>query len=90
MLKRKLNTKILLFDIETAPNLGYIWGKWEQNVIEFKTNWYMLCFAAKWLDGKNITTRALPDSALYTKDKENDFYVVSELWKLLDEADVQS
>lgn len=24
--------KILFFDIETAPNLGYVWGRYEQNV----------------------------------------------------------
>ena len=28
--------KILFLDIETAPSLGWVWGKWQQNVIDFK------------------------------------------------------
>ena len=24
--------KVLVFDIETAPMLGYVWGLWENNV----------------------------------------------------------
>ncbi|MCK5624953.1 ribonuclease H-like domain-containing protein [Candidatus Pacearchaeota archaeon] len=80
--------KILIFDIETSPNLGYIWGKYEQNVIDFKDEWYMLCFAAKWLNNKKIITSKLSDYKLYKKDKQNDLEVIKELWKLLDEADV--
>jgi hypothetical protein len=34
--------------LETAPNLGYVWGKWEQNVIDFKKSWYVLSFAVLW------------------------------------------
>lgn len=41
--------KILLFDIETSPNIGYTWGKWEQNVIQFVKEWEILSFAYKWL-----------------------------------------
>lgn len=85
---RKNKTKILLFDIETAPNLGYIWGKYEQNVLEFTRDWYMLCFAAKWLDSKGVITSALPDFKLYKKDSEDDTEVVKALWKLFDEADI--
>jgi len=84
----RMKTKILLFDIETAPNLGYVWGKWEQDVIEFKDNWYILCFCAKWLDSSRILKSSLPMHTLYRKDKENDKEVVKELWKLLNEADI--
>lgn len=74
-------TKILLFDIETAPNLGYIWGKYEQNVIEYEQEWYMLCFAAKWLgDEETFVYR--------NTEHENDLDTVRELWKLFDEADI--
>lgn len=82
------NKKILLFDIETAPNLSYTWGKYEQNVIEFERDWYMLCFAAKWLGSKKMITSSLPDFKLYKKDKEDDKEVVKALWKLFDEAEV--
>lgn len=80
--------RILLFDIETAPNLGYTWGKYEQNVIDFKKGWYILCFAYKWLDEKTVHTVALPDFAHYKKDREDDEKVVGAMWKLFDEADV--
>lgn len=81
--------KILLFDIETAPNLGYVWGKYDQNVIDYKNEWYMLCYAAKWLDKKKIMTSKLTDfPSRFKKNKEDDLGVVKELWKLLDEADI--
>ena len=75
--------KILLYDIETAPNLGYIWGKYEQNVIDFKDEWHILCFAYKWLGESKINSFAIPD--FKCKDDEK---LVKELWKLFDEADV--
>ncbi|NHZ84895.1 MAG: RNase H superfamily protein [Planctomycetia bacterium] len=81
-------SKILLFDIETAPNLGWIWGKYEQNVIEYQSEWYMLCFAAKWLGQNKIITSALSDFSTYKKNKEDDRNVLNILWKLLDEADI--
>lgn len=83
-----MKPKILLLDIETAPNLGYTWGKWEQDVIEFAKDWYILCYCAKWLGQTKILSAKLPDFSEFKKDKTNDFYVVRELWKLFDEADI--
>lgn len=79
--------KILIFDIETAPNLGYIWGMYEQNVIEFKNEWYMLSFTAKWL-GEKPVTYALPDFKGYKPGSEDDKALVTKLWELFDEADI--
>lgn len=80
--------KILLFDIETAPNLGYIWGKYEQNVIRYTKEGYMLCFAYKWLGEKTTKAYSLQDFPLYKKDKGNDKELVKKLWELFDEADI--
>lgn len=82
------NLKVLLFDLETAPNVGYTWAKYETNVIEFIKESYMLCFAAKWLDDKKVHIHALPDYKSYTKDKTDDKELVQQLWKYIDEADV--
>lgn len=43
--------KILLLDIETAPNLAHVWGLWQQNVglPQLLEPGYTLCWAAKWL-----------------------------------------
>lgn len=78
---------ILLIDIETAPNLAFVWGMWEQNVIDFQSQWYILCFSAKWMNGEHIT-KGLPDYKGYTKGSENDKKLVSELWNLLNKADI--
>ena len=42
--------KILLLDIETAPNLAYVWGLWNQNIAtnQIANSGYVLCWAAKW------------------------------------------
>lgn len=53
-----MKPKVLLLDIETAPNIGYTWGKYEQNVIEFKEPWYILSVAYCWL-GKPVHVVAL-------------------------------
>lgn len=79
--------KILFFDIETAPNLGYVWGRYEQNVIEFTSEWYMLAWSAKWKDGKHIT-KCLADYDGYDPLSENDRLLVTDLHKLLAEADI--
>jgi len=75
--------RILLYDIETSPNLSYTWGKWEQNVIDFHTEWEMLSFAFKWLGESKITCISRPDFA----DK-TDKSLIKALWKLIDEADI--
>lgn len=80
--------RILLYDIETSPNLGYIWGKWEQNVIEYEEQWHLLCFAYKWLGERTTHVVALPDFDLYKKDPKNDYEVVKRLRDLFNEADV--
>jgi len=65
-----------------------VWGKWEQNVLEFRRDWYMLCFSAKWLGEKKIDTFILPDYPRYKKNREDDHDLVEALWKILDEADI--
>src|ERR1041385_6213513 len=80
--------KILLVDIETAPSLGYCWGKWQQNVIAFKEDWYILSVAFKWLGDKKIQTRLLCDYKSYKNNPQNDKFLVEELWKLFNEADI--
>jgi uncharacterized protein YprB with RNaseH-like and TPR domain len=76
------NPRILLWDIETTPNLAYVWGKWEQNVIDFVSEWSLLCFAAKWLDEDDVVVKGLIDTG------GDERKLVEMLWKLLDEADV--
>ncbi len=80
--------KIVFIDIETAPSLGWVWAKWETNVIEFKKDWYMLSFAYKVMGEKKVVTRGLIDYPEYKKDVENDEALVNDLWKVFDDADI--
>ena len=43
--------KILLLDIETAPNLAHVWGLYDQNIglPQIINSGYTLCWSAKWL-----------------------------------------
>lgn len=80
--------KVLLLDLETAPNIGYTWEKYETNVIEFIQERYILCFTAKWLDDKNTVCMGLPDFPNYQKDPKSDKELCQKLWELVDEADI--
>lgn len=80
--------KILFLDIETAPSLGWVWGKWQQNVIDFKRDWYMLSFAYKWAHEDQVHTVGLIDFKSYNRDIENDKRLLKKLWALLNEADI--
>ena len=74
--------KVLIFDIETAPNLAYVWGAWKQNVSSKQVveKSYIMSFAAKWLDSEEV---------IYVENRRNnDKALVKKLYKLLDEADV--
>ena len=80
--------KILVVDIETAPNLGYTWGKWQQNVISFKEDWYILSYAYKWLGDKKTHAKSLTSYKSYEKGSMDDKELCADLWKLFDEADI--
>lgn len=78
--------KILFYDIETAPILGNVWDIWQQNVglNQIDRDWYILSFAAKWADKKEV----MYFDQRKRRNLENDTYLLKKLWKLLDEADI--
>jgi DNA polymerase elongation subunit (family B) len=82
------DARILIFDLETAPNLAYVWDMYEQNVIANKQERYILSVSYKWLHEKKVYSYALPDFKLYKKDPTNDRELVKELRFLFDEADI--
>jgi DNA polymerase elongation subunit (family B) len=81
-------SRIVLLDIETAPSLGWVWEKYETNVIDFKRDWYVLSFAYKVMGEKKVQVRGLIDYPGYKKDMENDEALINDLWKVFDEADI--
>jgi len=81
--------KILLFDIETSLSRGYFFDLWKEgNIVEIESSWYMLCFSYKWADQKKVHVSALPHFPGYAKSPQCDKRLVTELHKLLSEADV--
>lgn len=74
--------KILLLDIETAPNLVHVWGLFQQNVAinQIQASGYVLCWAAKWYGHDEV----LFDSVHQSKPKK----MLKGIYKLLDQADV--
>jgi len=85
---KKRGTRTLLFDIETMANLGFVWGKYEQNVIQYEKEWYMLSFAYKWLGEKETYVRSLPDFKGYKGGDSTEKKLIGSLWSLFNEADI--
>lgn len=73
--------KILLIDIETSPNLAYVWGLWQQNVAisQLVESTEILSFGAKWLGDDVIRFKSLFHNG---KDE-----MIHEAHALLDQAD---
>lgn len=81
--------KVLIFDIETSPLKAFVWQKsiWKANVgaDQILSEWFMLCWSAKWLFSDKVMSDRL--TGRESKD-EDDSRIVKSLWKLLDEADI--
>jgi len=76
-----IGMKILAIDIETRPNLAYVWDLWNQNVnldalVETVS---VFSFAAKWLGEPTIEFKST-----FHDDKES---MIRRAWDLLDQAD---
>lgn len=79
--------KVLVFDIETAPILGHVWGLWEQNVglNQIKSDWHVLSWSAKWLGDSPAKIMYMDQRK--AKNVEDDKALLEGIWKLLNEAD---
>lgn len=79
--------KVLVFDIETSPVLGYVWSLWNNNVglNQIRDDWFILSWAAKWYgEGEPIMYQDQRDE----DDFENDKDLLQDIWNLLDQADI--
>lgn len=83
-----MKAKIITLDIENTPNLAYVWGKWQQDVIKFERESYLLSVAWKWYGEKKGHFLGLPDFESWEKDKTCDKSLVLAIRGLLDEADI--
>lgn len=73
--------KILILDIETAPNLAYVWKFWKENIgtDQVVNSGYVLCWSAKWLGSDNMIFSSV------RRDKP--VVMLDKIHRLLDQTD---
>lgn len=74
--------KILTIDIETSPNVAYVWGLWDQNVSlsQLREASRMISFAAKWYGEKKVS--------FYSEHHNGRKEMVQAAWDMINEADI--
>lgn len=74
--------RILVLDIETAPNLAHVWGLWNQNVglPQLLESSRVICFAAKWIGSKKMM--------FFSEHQHGHEEMMRAAHELLDQADV--
>lgn len=84
--KSNSGPRVLIYDIETAPVLGYVWQLWDNNVglNQIEKDWYILSWSAKWLDEPEVMYQDQRNA----KNIEDDSKLLKKIWDLLDEADI--
>lgn len=78
--------KVLLFDLETAPTLAYVWGRWQQNISTSQVSHeggYILSAAWKWLGKPEVYSVFANDPI-----QGDDINVCESLYEAIEEADV--
>jgi hypothetical protein len=73
--------KTLILDIETSPNLAYVWGLWDQSVglNQIEHTGSVICFAAKWHGQKKVM--------FHSDFHDGHTEMIEAAWALCDEAD---
>lgn len=74
--------RILLLDIETAPNTAHVWGLWQQDISisQLLNSSYVMCWAAKWYQKPGV----MFDSIMKSSPRA----MIRRAHELLEEADV--
>lgn len=83
---KKLETKILFIDIETAPIEARVWKIFDENIglNQIIKDWHLLSWSAKWLSDKEVMYQDQRNREKMSDDKE----ICKKLWELVDQADI--
>ena len=84
---RQTEPKIVCYDIETSPAIVATWRKFDANALWVEEYPQIICFSAKYLDGKQIT-RSLPDYEGYEPGKLDDREICRELYGILSNCEI--
>lgn len=79
---------IILLDVETSPLVGYAWQAYDTNILSILQPVKVICCAWKQLGDKKTQVKALCDYDGYLPDVVDDKLLVTELWEVLDKADI--
>jgi DNA polymerase elongation subunit (family B) len=76
-----MSARILFLDIETAPNIAYVWALYDQNIStdQIVDTGYILCASWKWHGEKEVH---------YVKVTGDELSSLQTLHKVMDEADI--
>jgi RNase P subunit RPR2 len=84
--------KILYIDIETAPDLAWVWGVYQQNAIEVSEHWQILTFAWRWGARGKTQVLGLDDTPGRKRSaklsRNDDWWLMRKLGELLHNADI--
>jgi len=80
--------KVLFYDIESSPLLGYTYGLYDTTIIHVERDSHLLSFSYKWQGERRIRSHSLPDYRLYKKDRYDDTELLKDLHALMDSADL--
>lgn len=83
--------KMVVLDVETAPQMGYFWGRFNQNIGAnmVTQNCYMLTWAAKELGDSDVEFDSLfLDQEAYQADPTDDKRIIESMYEVLDDADI--
>lgn len=80
--------KVLLYDTESFPNIGYTWGAYDQNVIKIARARMVCSVAWQWYPAKETRVLALCDLPGYSPEKPDNKALIKMFGKVISEADV--
>ena len=81
-----LKAKILLYDLEVSPTLGWTYGLYDTRVLHVEKEPIIMCFSYRWYgEKKTYNHRVQIVKGEYNVTEED---VVARLWDLFDEADI--
>lgn len=81
--------RILLYDVETSPNIAYVWGKYEQNTVgEFIAERQIISIAWKWLGETEVHCASLPMFPAYQKDPSDNRDLMRKFHDVISAADI--
>lgn len=77
-----VGARILVIDIETSPNIAYVWGLWDQSVSlsQLIESTQVIAFAAKWMGDDEVL--------FYSDFHDGHDDMILAAWTLLDQADI--